>query len=347
MNEIYDFRIKEKFAPLLFAADEGTILSSLVRKVVIKSSDPRFPKIGEFDIQIKRLNNEVFFYSWSCIRSYSSQELANAQLFRLVIKPSSFFEPEGERCGTKYDDSKACPKCGADAAQVSELILDFRKIPKRKDVAATIARNEWIISQNLAEIMVDNKLVGFDLLPARHKADYEDDPFHLRRVPSGRALIEAAERAGCGPASHKFSAWMMGKEQRDLSNRAGQEYIALSQRKEAASAKIWPRWYQVLTTSSAPPMVPPTRFGMGPFDEDIEGRYRCPLGHTAGLNVLSEISVPRAAWDGSDICLTRQYVGNRRGVLRPERLILISPRFRSLLVEHKVQGVGFEAAHFV
>ena len=43
-------------------------------------------------------------------------------------------------------------------------------------------------------------------------------------------------------------------------------------------------------------IVPPTGAGVDPFDEDPEGRYRCPCGHVLGLNRLSElwISVGRS-----------------------------------------------------
>ncbi len=89
--------------------------------------------------------------------------------------------------------------------------------------------------------------------------------------------------------------------------------------------------------------------GIHPFDEDVKGQNRCLYAgkkdHVAGLNRLSEVFVARSAWDGSDITCTEQLVGVRGGVLRPAPLILISPRFRRLLVENNVKGFREEVAY--
>lgn len=109
-----------------------------------------------------------------------------------------------------------------------------------------------------------------------------------------------------------------------------------------------PTWYQIEVRSRPLEVVEPTRFGINPFDLDEAGEYRCPLGHVAGLNLLSEVWVKRESYDGSDICATRQHMGMRSrngGVFRPYPLLIISPRFRRLLGELKAKGYEWEVAH--
>ena len=49
----------------------------------------------------------------------------------------------------------------------------------------------------------------------------------------------------------------------------------------------------------------------------------------------------------SDIVCTRQFIGARRGVLRPRRIILISPKFLRLLQAENVKGAKCEVVHLV
>jgi hypothetical protein len=106
-----------------------------------------------------------------------------------------------------------------------------------------------------------------------------------------------------------------------------------------------PQWYQLVITSRPIPTIPPTKFGIKPFNEDPEGQYHCPLGHTSGLNLLSELWLSKDAWDGSDICMTKDMVGTRRGVLVPTPMILISPKLWHLLVNENIKGYKIEIAH--
>lgn len=108
-----------------------------------------------------------------------------------------------------------------------------------------------------------------------------------------------------------------------------------------------PAWYRFNVTAPPVETAAPTRFGIDPFDEDTQGRYRCPLGHVAGLNILSELSIERGSCKGMDIAVTRQSVGNRQGMLVPRPLIVISPRLRQLLIEHEIKGFKTEVAYLV
>jgi hypothetical protein len=345
MREIAEFRVLEKYAPCLFADHEGKKLDGhVVRKIEIDTSDPRYQKIGQIQRQISEETDDLFFYGWEFHRRYSDDELTAASCFLLTI--SAAFEPVGQLCGTEYDDSAACPKCGAGARQRTSLRLDLRKAPKSKDIARTIA-HEWIVSQRLAERMLDARLTGFELQRVRHKARYVDDPFDLREAPLGRELIRKGERAGAAYPTAEFDIWLHRAENVPLLQQARAEWLHLKQDGVRRTGRPAPVWYQLIVTSPCAEIVPPTRTGINPFNDDEKGEYRCPLGDTIGLALISEVSVSGISHGGSDILCTRQFIARRAGVLRPRRLILISPRFWRLLRAESVKGAFVEVAHLV
>ena len=104
------------------------------------------------------------------------------------------------------------------------------------------------------------------------------------------------------------------------------------------------RWHQLVVTSRPVSTQPPTRFGTDPFDDSPE-RSGCPPDHVVGLNVLSELWVARADWDGSDLVRTLQAVGTRRGLLVPAPLLLVSQRAFRVFQQERVKGAKVEVAH--
>jgi hypothetical protein len=343
MRETVEFRIPEDGASRFLEPHEGKCLGGSVRVLELATNDPRYERIGELDRQLRK-EGRAFFLGWDIKRHYSRQELESAELFRL--ETTAVFEPAGEECGTVYDESTACPLCGAGRTQVSDLILDLRKAPKNKDIACTIA-DEWIVSQRLAELLVDTGMTGVELRPIRHRARYQDDPVDLTKVPSGRELLRQAKEAGMSTSGWAFTVWLNRPEQDDLAEQAREEHAYLLERRAHRRPKPMPVWYQLVVTSAHVLAVTPTRFGVRPFDEDPEGLYRCPSGHVSGLNLLSELWVSRMAWDGSDIARTENLVGTRRGLLVPMPLLIISSRLWRLLRDEKVKGYKVEIAHLV
>ncbi|HEY5706536.1 MAG TPA: hypothetical protein VIS96_13270 [Terrimicrobiaceae bacterium] len=136
MRELVEFRIPEEHAARFLQSDEGVSLGGSVRKYELEMGSPRFAEIGHFD---KKLRAEGRAFYTACIirRRYSKRELDAASLFCLKI--TSLFDPAGEECGTQYDESTACPRCGTGARQASPLFLDVKRIPKTKDISQTIA----------------------------------------------------------------------------------------------------------------------------------------------------------------------------------------------------------------
>ena len=101
-------------------------------------------------------------------------------------------------------------------------------------------------------------------------------------------------------------------------------------------------WQAFAATNDRVRVVPPTVVADGLFEP---GPGPCGCGDLLGLNLISEVSVDRGTLGTADVALTRQFVGVRRGVLRPYRLILVSSKLRAALVSERIRGCYFEVAH--
>jgi len=106
-------------------------------------------------------------------------------------------------------------------------------------------------------------------------------------------------------------------------------------------------WSQLIVRSTVADIVAPTRVGNGPFDDDPRNEYRCPQGHLLGLNLLSALSIRSESVGEVDILGTRQFIGVRRGLLRPERMLLGSPKLWRLIQSEKLRGFEIDIAHLV
>jgi hypothetical protein len=339
MREEIEFRIPEKHASRCLPIGVGALLGDTVRKVQVQRADPLYAEIGRLD-QKFRDAGKVFFTYANSRRTYSRGELQAAELFHAWAK--KVFEPTGEECGTEYDESTACPECGAGATQLSDLRIDLRRVPRSVDFTETIA-GEQIVSQRLAESWVEADLTGFELRPVRHKARYEDDPIDFQEVPSGREILRKAEVAGARHPTWNFWVWLNREENRAMADAAVDEYVALKQQHARRRAHTLPTWYQLVVTSTPVEIIPPTRAGGDPFDEQSRGR--CVRGDVMGLNLLSEVTVSKASLSDADIMATRQMLGNRQGLLRPWRVLLLSPKAWRAIEDLGLKGFAIEVAH--
>jgi hypothetical protein len=79
------------------------------------------------------------------------------------------------------------------------------------------------------------------------------------------------------------------------------------------------------------------------FEKEI---YKCPKGHTIGLNLLSESHVlNNESIREYDFFASKQKIGVKRGLLRPEPIYFSSPSFREMIIKEKLSGFDFEVAH--
>src|SRR5438093_1063727 len=116
MKETIDFRLPEDWARSELG-DWGKSLSSLTRRLQLSTGDTRLINVRE-KISLELSRGHHIGYSAILRRSYTDTELAAAQLLSFFV--TSVFEPAGEECGTVYDESTACPVCGAGRSQVSD-----------------------------------------------------------------------------------------------------------------------------------------------------------------------------------------------------------------------------------
>lgn len=105
------------------------------------------------------------------------------------------------------------------------------------------------------------------------------------------------------------------------------------------------QWFQLKISSASAELVPPTRAEICVFVNDDGNENRCPRGDLIGLNRVTEVTIARASRGNDDIFFSRQHIGVRRGLLRPHREILVSPRFRAMMIDNKMKGVDFEVAY--
>lgn len=199
MIETWEFRVDAENAGRLFEPDEGKYLGDgSVRRITLSPTDPRLPKMRDLQSDLVR-HGDFLYAGWSVHRRYSLRELREATLLRIV--PTCFFEPVGEECGTVYEEEDICSMCRAGRRQVSSLILKTSRIPKRADVAATIAQ-EWVWSRRLAELVRSERISGVDMRPvlSRAKARNDRSPDWVQPVAtSSRVQVDQLTEFGVDP----------------------------------------------------------------------------------------------------------------------------------------------------
>ncbi len=104
--------------------------------------------------------------------------------------------------------------------------------------------------------------------------------------------------------------------------------------------------YYQLVASTEIELSQSTVAGINLFDLSTtsEGEiYKCPKGHTIGLNLLSEAYVINSQSIGEyDFLVSKQKIGVKRGLLRPEPIYFCSQAFRKMIKEEKLSGFEFE-----
>lgn len=196
MLETFTFRMSEAAALEALGPNVGES-RGIARVVEITADDPLFEQLRKVDLAWRE-QHRSFLLGWDIQRSYSDAELAAAKLFRLTVVP--VFEPAGAECGTQYNDSKGC-ECGHGREQVSPLRIDGKRIPAAKDLAETIAGEEWIVSQRLADFLKRDELTGLELRAVERCKRPGDalEGWHQLVLPGDGVMISPKTRAGISP----------------------------------------------------------------------------------------------------------------------------------------------------
>ncbi len=167
MKEILDIRVGEDWAKEYLGPNMGEPLSPapgfapVARRFVLESRDPLVSILkGKIDFY-ENATGRMAPCSVLLSHEYDHAEFTNAQLFRLVItKHLNFY---GEEYGTVYDCSRACPRCAFGRVQVSPLMANCRKIPKKLDIGMTICPEEIIVSERIADAIIGEGISGCEL----------------------------------------------------------------------------------------------------------------------------------------------------------------------------------------
>ena len=177
----------------------------------------------------------------------------------------------------------------------------------------------------------------------------------------------------CGANRKQVSSLILIKEaipQKDIAKTIGGEIIvsekfvnAVKRRnlKGLIFSRINLEKYYQLTANMEIELSPSTVVGINPFDLssinespgviELEGYsinfekeiYTCPKGDTIGLNLLSEPHVLiNSSIDTCDFLASRQKIGVKRGLLRPESIHFCSQAFKQMVGEENLTGFDFE-----
>lgn len=124
-------------------------------------------------------------------------------------------------------------------------------------------------------------------------------------------------------------------------------------------------YYQLIASSPELELTEKTLAGHNPFNLSMESTeasefaisggykvmfekevYKCPKNHTIGPRLLSEPYVFNfPSINEYDFFVSKQKVGVKQGLLRPEPIYFCSPAFRKMVEEEKLSGFEFEIAH--
>jgi hypothetical protein len=168
MKELLDIRVSEDWAHRQFGDSVGKNMrhergeSSLTRQIVVETKDPLAERLAQLFSE-KKLICPAPRYVALVTREYEPWELAQAQCLRFIF--TSFLNISGTQCGTQYDDSASCPRCGYGRRQISSLRLDTTIIPSKTDFTVSVTPDEWVISGRMANVFRRCGLTGYDVRP--------------------------------------------------------------------------------------------------------------------------------------------------------------------------------------
>jgi hypothetical protein len=198
--------LKSRFPEATKPVGRAVIEGAECVEVRVPSHSPELGEIREF-IDAKRKQGlrgfSDFTLGWY-LRKYTEAELRNADVLRLII--SSHFEPCGEECGTIYET--LCNHCNW-GRQVSDLILDLRRMPQHKDLSATIAWVEWVVSSKFVRTFTESKLTGAEFKPVFEfkNPTKQSEQWHQLRVTGEAGDLSELTKLGRDPFTPMKVSW--------------------------------------------------------------------------------------------------------------------------------------------
>jgi hypothetical protein len=192
MREILELRMSTEETERYLPPNVGKDVGYGVRKLLLDVEEPLVEKLRALEAEY-RARGTTLFSMCEVSRRYTLRELRAAEFLMVEFWP--FFRPTGEECGTLYDESTACASCGAGSRQVNALHLELRRIPKSRDIALTMG-GEYVISSQLAEVLRQHRITGYELRPIVSKGGKPSSDHYQLVIPSATAEIVSPTRVG-------------------------------------------------------------------------------------------------------------------------------------------------------
>jgi hypothetical protein len=183
---------------------KSTSIESVEVRVPTKSRE--FDEIRQF-IEAKRKQGLPGFCNYQIgryLRKYSAEDLQSAQVLQLNML--SHINSTGLQSGTIYE--RICQYCNL-GRQMSDLILDLRRVPRSKDIFETIARTEWIVSSKFEQTCLENHLTGTDFrkLFDRRNPTKESTEWHQLWITGNAGPLAEATKLGRDPFKPDQVSW--------------------------------------------------------------------------------------------------------------------------------------------
>lgn len=119
-------------------------------------------------------------YTFSEGREYTKKEINDAAFLEIgIVYPWENDLHNAEYYGTKYSYENKCTICGMGKTQISELIIDTKKI-KKGDIIRI--NPEMMISKRLHDMIIDNGLKGCEFGPVRDYKGRDDEIYYQLKI---------------------------------------------------------------------------------------------------------------------------------------------------------------------
>ena len=365
MVENYELQLFSQYLPLVVDRDDdvdrGSVLATTLRGVV---GDPLFVRVGALDERLRQNRQGVAFAGWDIKRSYSDEELARAQLFLLNVPMTHV---SAEEYGTGYQESAACDcdgetldavegvrfrvvrkthSCGLSSKQVGPLKLPFKKLKSGEDVYR-VWGGELVVSERFVALVYAGGFSGTVVFPVSDVAKNDlTSPLEFTSWPAGREILAIAATKNLSPTDWAFWQWLNNEASKPLLERLIAQMNSINGKRHPGTDSKG-NFAQLVLRSKPLQVSGDSRFGATPFDAKAIGSHRCDAGAISGLRPISQVSIVRSSWDGSDLCRTGVYVGARQGLFRPYQLFIVSKRLLDALLQERINGLRFEVVEMV
>lgn len=118
-----------------------------------------------FAILMEEIKKNNLNYTFAEGREYTKEEIEAAEYFTMeIIYPWERDGITADDFGTKYEDSYSCSACKGGKKQVSDLIINKKKMGKY-DIATI--QPEIIVNERLYNLILENNLLGCQFRPVK------------------------------------------------------------------------------------------------------------------------------------------------------------------------------------